>query len=111
MMKNLMLAAAATVGLFGASELTSQARADVPWNIGINFGRPGYPTYYPPSYYPPRYPPVIDRRHRAHYHVEYRAYRWGPWVRYGTYRSHGLAHDVEERLQRQGYIARVVHHD
>ncbi len=104
MLKNLLFATVATVGLVSTGELT-QAKADVPWNIGINFGCPGYPTYYPPSYYPPR--PI----ERDHYHVEYRAYRYGPWVRYGAYRSHGLAHDVEERLERQGYNARVVHHD
>lgn len=38
------------------------------------------------------------------------SYRLPIWTNYRTVTSHRLAHDLERRLEAQGYQARVVHH-
>jgi hypothetical protein len=83
------------------------------------------PRYVPVDPYPPVdyvYPrPVVRERivvapepvvvvPRRHFHVLYRTCHHSPWREYGSYRSHGLAHDVVDELRFRGYQAKVLHH-
>lgn len=117
MLRKLVLAVAATVGLLGAGGWTSKAAAGPDISIGIGFGRPGYYpgySYYPPTYGSPSYyPPVVYPRpaYYRHYHVLYRTCRGEPWRLYGTYRSHSYAHEIEDYLEALGYDARIEHHE
>jgi len=130
MVRTLVLASAALVGLAGGA--AQEARADVGVRVRVGGVSVGYrdfgPRHGPVHVVHPRpvvvHRPVVVARPVViapepvyvtpvirHYHVLYRACAHEPWVTYGTFTCHHEAHRAERQLERGGYRARVIHHD